>query len=163
MPYTWQGFSTGRWVNNMLEVTTTHMKAARIRRNGIEHSDSATLVEYIARHGDVLTFVSVLTDPATLTEPFVLTRNFVLNPAQVIRPYPCRGVVEVERPAGTVPHYLPGQNPFLSEFAEWYGLTLEAALGGAETAYPEYIKRLEELGADAVLNPGALRGARRRF
>ena len=161
-PHTWQGFSTGRWVNNMLEVSTTHMKAARIRRNGIEHSDQATLVEYLARHGEFLTYVSVLADPAYLTEPYVHTRHFQSNADQVIRPYPCRGVVEIDRPAEDVPHYLPGQNPYLAAFAERYGLPLEAALGGAETMYPEYVERLRELGADAIRRPGAPRVEPRR-
>ena len=156
-PHTWQGFSTGRWVNDMLEITTTHLKAGRIRRNGIEHSDRATLVEFIGRRGDYLTYVSVLDDPAYLTEPYVHTRHFQSNPDQVIRPYPCRGVVEVDRAAGDVPHFLPGENPFLALFANRYGLPLEAALGGAETALPEYADRLRELEADAVLNPGAPR------
>jgi hypothetical protein len=154
-PHTWQGFSTGRWVGDMLEITTTHLKAARIRRNGIEHSDRATLVEYLARHGDYLTYVSVLDDPEYLTEPYVHTRHFGLDPDQVIRPYPCRGVVEIDRPTGEVPHYLPGRNPYLALFATRYGLPLETALGGAETMYPEYVERLRALGADAVLHPGA--------
>ena len=154
-PHTWQGFSTGRWVGNMLEITTSHMKAARIRRNGIEHSDRAELMEYLVKHGDFLTYVSVLEDQAYLTEPYVHTRHFELNPTQKIRPYPCRGVVEIDRPAGEVPHYLPGQNPFLARFAQRYGLPLEAALGGSETAYPEYVQRLQELGARAIFSPGA--------
>ena len=33
-------------------------------------------------------------------------------------PYPCEPVVEVLRAPGDVPHYLPGQNPFIDEFAE---------------------------------------------
>jgi hypothetical protein len=162
VPYTWQGFSTGRWVNGMLEITTTHMKAGRIRRNGIEHSDEATLVEYLAKHGEFLTYVSVLEDPAYLTEPYVHTRHFRLNSNQVIRPYPCRGVVEIDRRTGDVPHYLPGQNPYLAVFAERYGLPLEAALGGADTMYPEYVERMRALGADAILRPGAPRVEPRR-
>lgn len=145
--HTWQGFSTGRWVGNTLEITTTHMKEARIRRNGIEHSDEAVLVESIARHGDTLTFISILNDPHTLDEPFIHTRNFTLNLAQEINPYPCRGAVEVDRPADVVPHYLPGENPALFEFADFFGIPREAALGGRETMYPEYRERLKVLMA----------------
>jgi hypothetical protein len=41
-----------------------------------------------------------------------------------------------------VPHYLPGQNPFLNEFSTQSGIPIEAALGGAETMYPEYMIKL---------------------
>src|SRR5690606_6734524 len=146
-PHTWQGFSTGRWEGDVLVVTTTHMKAARIRRNGIDHSDAATLVEHVVRHGDVLTFISTLRDPVYLTEPFIHSRDYRLNPRQQIRPYPCKPVVEVLRTTKTIPHHLPGRNPYLGEFAATVGLPLATALGGAETMYPEYMRRLEELRA----------------
>ena len=49
-------------------------------------------------------------------------------------------------PAGDYfPHYLPGQNPFLIEYARNHAIPAEAALGGAATMYPEYAKRLKEL------------------
>src|SRR5690606_26227840 len=73
--HTWQGFSTGRWVNNLLQITTTDMKESRIRRNGIEHSDEGVLIEYLARHDDILTFISILDDPHSLDEPYIHTRN----------------------------------------------------------------------------------------
>ena len=46
--------------------------------------------------------------------------------------------------ADDVPHYLPGQNPYLAEWAEWYGIPVEAARGGAETMYPEYRELLPQ-------------------
>ena len=143
--HTWQGFSTGRWVGNTLEITTTDMKESRIRRNGVEHSDEAVLVESLARHGDILTFISILDDPHSLEEPFIHTRNFVLNTNQVMRPYPCRAAVEIDRPLGVIPHHLPGQNPFIETFQQTHGIPAEAALGGAKTIYPEYRDRLREL------------------
>ena len=48
-------------------------------------------------------------------------------------------------PAGKVPSFLPGKNDVLSEFATEYGIPLEAALGGAETLYPEYIKKMKTM------------------
>ena len=36
-----------------------------------------------------------------------------------------------------VPHYLPGQNPYLTEFAAQHGLPVEPTRGGAATMYPE--------------------------
>jgi hypothetical protein len=57
-------------------------------------------------------------------------------------PYPCDPVVEIVRAPGAVPHYLPGQNPFVAEFGQLHGLPPEAARGGAQTALPEYAERL---------------------
>ena len=140
--HTWQGFSTGRWVGNALEITTTHMKESRTRRNGIEHSDRAELVELLTRHGDYLTFISILKDPDSLTEPYIHSRNFVLDTNQVIRPYPCRGAIEIDREAGVVPHYNLGENPFAPQFQKRTGIPAEAALGGPATIYPEYRDKL---------------------
>jgi hypothetical protein len=84
----------------------------------------------------------VITDPVYLTEPFVRTSDFVLDPTQVIAPYPCEAVVEVDRPLGAVPHHLPGANTFLREFADKSKLPFEATRGGAETMYPDYAKKI---------------------
>jgi hypothetical protein len=150
-PHTWMGFSTGKWEGDILTVYTTHIKQGWIRRNGLPQSDQATLVEHFIRHGNYMTHMVVLTDPVYLTEPLVKTQDF-----QTIVPegqnwlYPCEPVVEIAgRPRGEVPNYLPGQNPFLHEFADKYGIPLEAALGGAATMYPEYQQRLKALAAAA--------------
>ena len=151
--HTWQGFSTGTWEGDMLTVTTTHIKQGWIRRNGLPESDRATLVEHFIRHGDYLTHISIVTDPVYLTEPLVKSQNFVIN-TRILPPaawlWPCQAVVEVaNRPLGElvveVPHYLLGKNPFMTEFAEQSGIPLEAALGGAETMYPEYVMKLRQL------------------
>jgi hypothetical protein len=143
--HTWQGFSTGRWVGNALEITTTHMKESRTRRNGVEHSDEAVLVEFITRHGDMLNLISILDDPHSQEEPFIHGRNFMLNTSQTIRPYPCRGAIEIDRPLGEIPHHLPGENPFAKAFQERHGIPEEAAFGGAQTLLPEYRERLQRL------------------
>jgi hypothetical protein len=141
--HTWQGFSTGKWEGDMLTVTTTHLKTGWIRRNGIPRSDRATLIEHWIRHGDYLTLVSIIRDPAYLTEPFIRTTNWILDSRQQIAPYPCTSVVEVERPKGSVPHYLPGQNPFLDEFPKKFNLPEIARRGGAETMYPEFQQKIK--------------------
>jgi hypothetical protein len=43
-----------------------------------------------------------------------------------------------------VPHYLPGKNPFTEEMMKYYGIPPEAAMGGAETMYPEYRDKIKD-------------------
>ena len=143
--HTWQGFSTGKFEGDMLTITTTHLKAGWIRRNGMPRSDRATVTEHLLRHGDYLTVVVVINDPVYLTEPFVRTTDFEFDARQEIAPYPCEAVVEVVRPKGAVPSHLPGKNAFLAEFSERNGIPEEPARGGAETMYPEYRQKLKTM------------------
>jgi hypothetical protein len=145
-PHTWMGFSTGKWEGAILTVYTTQIKRGWIRRNGLRESDSATLTEHFIRHGEHLTHVTVLNDPDTLAEPLIKSQDFVprrQNGEAWL--YPCDPVVEIERPRGAVPHYLPGENPFVREFADRFHIPVEAALGGPETMYPEYQLKLKTL------------------
>lgn len=81
-----------------------------------------------------------------LTVPtFILTSDFELDLHQQIPPYPCDIVEEIDRPAGVVPHWLPGTNPDLKEFPTRYNIPHEAAMGGAETMYPDYRSKLRTL------------------
>jgi cyclase len=141
--HTWQGFSTGKWEGNMLTVTTTHLKESYIRRNGTPRSDMATMTEHWMRHGDILTLIHIINDPVYLKEPLIRTTNWQADPQQELEPYPCEVAEEVDRPAGVVPHHLPGTNEFLKEFPEKAGLPMEATRGGPETMYPEYIAKLQ--------------------
>jgi hypothetical protein len=145
--HTWQGFSTGKWEGDMLTITTTHLKMGWIRRNGIPRSDKATVTEHLVRHGEYLTWIVVIDDPVYLSEPLIRTTNFVWDPHQQIAPYPCQAVVEIDRPQGTVPHHLPGSNTFLGELPAKYGIPPEAARGGAETMYPEYMLKLKTMSS----------------
>jgi hypothetical protein len=147
--HTWMGFSTGKWEGNTLTVYTTHLKEGFLRRNGLPESDQATLIEHFMRHGDVMVHVSEVTDPMTLTEPFVRTQVFrrISEEGQNWL-YPCESVVEIaNRPRGAVPHFLPGENPFIAEFANKLGIPPAATLGGAETMYPEFQKKMKEMAA----------------
>ncbi len=136
--YTWQGFSTGVWNGNMLMITTTHLKPNYLRRNGLPASDQRTFTEYWVRHGEYLTVVTIINDPVFMTERLVRSQSWYLDPGQQIGFNACEYAAEVPAPEGTVPHHLPGENPHLREYAEWYGLPFEATRGGAETMYPEY-------------------------
>jgi hypothetical protein len=147
-PHTWMGFSTGRWEGDRLVVRTTHIKYGWHRRNGVPQSDRATMTEHFIRMGDVMTRISVLHDPVYLTEPLVKSEEFVLNTRQS-GPllYQCKPVEEVAgRPVGEVPHYLPGENPYMEEFRQRFRLPEVATRGGAETMYPEFREVLKEHG-----------------
>jgi cyclase len=140
-PHTWMGFSTGKWEGDVLSVETTHLKTGWVRRNGLVMSDRATMTEHFIRHGDYLTHVTILHDPAYLTEPLIKTEDFELNlhASDASWVYHCRSAEEIAgRRKDEVPAYLPGENPFLSEFPKRYGVPENPALGGAETMYPEY-------------------------
>lgn len=143
--HTWAGFSTAKWEGDMLTIFTDHLKEGYIRRNGVPRSDQATLIEHWMRHGDFLTVVTIVTDHVYLTDPFIRSTDYQLDLHQQNPPYPCEVVQEVERPKGAVPHHLPGTNTFLGEFPAKHGLPEQAAMGGAETMYPEYRKKLKSL------------------
>jgi hypothetical protein len=147
-PHTWQGFSTGEWQGDILVVTTTHIKSEWIRRNGVPNSDQSTMIEHFIRHGNVLTHNVYWMDPVYLTEPLVRAEEFVLNEKSGGGDWlwPCEYVEEVaERPRDEVPHFLPGKSPYLGDFSYRYGIPLDAANGGAETMYPEYMEKLRKL------------------
>ena len=95
----------------------------------------------------MLNWMVFVDDPIYLTEPFVRTTDFVENKRQVIAPYPCYPVVEIDRPVGVVPSNLFGQNPSLEEFSTKYSIPFDATRGGAETMYPEFDGQDEDHGA----------------
>ena len=141
-PHTFVGFSTGEFNGDMLTIYTTHIKAGFFRRSGIPNSDQTTLVEHFIRHGNVLSHVTIATDPVYLTEPLIKTNGFRLTTTVDIQPYPCQPTVEIERQPGEVPNYLPGENPYTTEFAKKHNLPVEATRGGADTALPEFAKKV---------------------
>jgi glyoxylase-like metal-dependent hydrolase (beta-lactamase superfamily II) len=143
--HTFLGFSTGQYVGSGLTVYTTHMKRNWIKANGMTQSDQATLVEHFLRHGDSITYVSVLSDPVYLAEPLIRTTEMVRsvrNPDAWL--YACDdGELLLNRANDQVPNYLFGQNPFLHEYSDQHQVPLLGALGGAETMRPEFMAKLK--------------------
>jgi hypothetical protein len=143
------GFTTGVWEGTTLTTYTTHMKEGYIRRNGVVASDQTTLTMHFSRHGNTLTVTALIDDPVYLTQPHILSRSWQLDPTanMAIVPAPC--VPEAELPGlkgeGAVPHYLPGENPFVNEVTRMYHLPVEVVLGGAEALYPEFRKKLKDM------------------
>ena len=144
-PYTWQGFSTGKWEGDILAVTTDHLKNNLLRWDGIPRSEKSVLSRHFMRHGNYLTLAVVIYDPAYLTEPWIGTLDYVYTPGKNITAYPCEAVTEIDRPEGAVPSRMPGANAFLNEFPARHGIPPEATRGGAETMYPEYIEKMKTM------------------
>ena len=143
--HTWGGFSTGEWVGNSLQVTTTHMKAGVIQRNGVPASAYSTMVEFWTSHGNHLSAFTWIDDPAYLEEPMVRTTDWLRNLRQHVGPkIPFETVDELgDRPPGWVPHWPVGTEH--RDLAEQLGIPFEATQGGRATLYPEYMKRIAEL------------------
>jgi hypothetical protein len=144
------GFSTGKWDGDTLTIRTTHVKTTWIRRgNGIPASDQTTYTVHITRHDDLLTVVTIQEDPFYLSEPHVVSRVFKFDPrgSQNGGRSICNTANEIPRleDSGIVPHYLPGKNPEADFMMRTYNLPKEAALGYAESLYPEYRHKLKTL------------------
>ena len=138
-PHTYMGFSTGVWNGDTLTITTTHIKAGYFRRTGIPASDRITVVEHWIRHGNVLSQVTIATDPVYLTEPYIRSQEFVLmDRGNTNWLYNCEYVMEVPKDKNEVPHYLPGQNPWIGEFSAKHAMPEGGVRGGAETLLPEW-------------------------
>ncbi len=147
--HTWMGFSTGKYEGNILTVYTTHLKRAWIRRNGLVQSDQTTVVEHYIRHGDRITFTFIVTDPVYLAEPLIRSTELIRSsrdPDSWL--YACDdGEQIVGRADDQVPHYLFGQYPYLREYSDRFKVPLLAALGGADTMYPEFLDKLKDPAA----------------
>jgi glyoxylase-like metal-dependent hydrolase (beta-lactamase superfamily II) len=156
-PHTFMGFSTGVWNGDTLTITTTHIKAGYYRRTGIPASDRITVVEHWIRHGNVLSQVTIATDPVYLTEPYIRSQEFVLmERGNTNWLYNCEYVMEVPKDKNEVPHYLPGQNPWIGEFSAKHAMPEAGVRGGAETLLPEWRPGAKP----APVRPGANGGFR---
>ncbi len=94
----WQGDSTAEWQtprggrgrtggapepakNGSLKVMTTNLRAAYLRKNGVPHSENATVTEYysLARlHPDLemLVVTTIVEDSQYLAQPFIVSSQF---------------------------------------------------------------------------------------
>ena len=94
----WQGDSSAEWQmprgnrgrgggspespkNGSLKVVTTNVRAAYLRKNGVPHSENATITEYYSlarlRAGlEILVVTTVVEDAQYLTQPFIVSSQF---------------------------------------------------------------------------------------
>jgi len=154
-PHTWTGFSTGQWIGNTLKITTTHLKDGYLKRGGPQTSDMYSMTEYLTRHVDILSIVTVIDDPIYMEEPYVHSTTYAYDPTSVVNTETCNASAFAEN-GGTnrhwVPHFLPGQNKAWTEWLKNEPWVPEVAVrGGAKTIYPEYRSTLNG-GSLAALN-----------
>ena len=142
--HSWEGFSTGTFTGDMLEVTTTHLKESYVNRAGVPSSPQATVIEQVFLEEPYLHWVFTVIDPNYLTEPLVRSGTYIRAPTLELPPYPCQSVSD-EFTAGDAPHNLPGEHTYLTEAAIKYNVPLEAIRGGAETIYPDWRAEALEL------------------
>lgn len=142
--HTWNGFSTGEWVDGVLVVTTTHMKYGVYQRNGVPASPEGVMTEYWFRNDNYLTMVSYIEDPVYLEEPFVRSQTWLWNPPQMDEGVEVfESVEEVFNDQGWVPHLPIGTKH--TWWSDRLGLPVEATSGGSATIYPEYRENLRQM------------------
>jgi len=139
--HSWEGFSTAHFKGDTMIIDSTHLKEGFHRRNGVPSSFRSHVVEHVSLDEPYMTWVVTTYDPDYLTEPAVRSVTYIRAPTVQIPPYPCNPTQE-EHLAGKneyrMPHYLMGENPYLTEVAAKYKAPLEGVRGGAETTYPEW-------------------------
>jgi len=135
-----------------------------LKRGGPQVSDMYSMTEFITRHGDLLTIVSVTDDPVYQDEPYVQSTTYQIDPTGSVAMETCNGSSFAEN-GGTdrhhVPHFLPGQNA--DARAEWLKdqswIPPQAALGGVKTTYPEYRATLNGSISESALTVPASKSA----
>ena len=78
------------------------------------------------------------------------------DPAMRLEPYPCEEASETAVPRGAVPHFLPGTSPLPGlnpKLADEFGTPYQPRLGGPETMYPEYIKKMKGMPTPEIRAP----------
>ena len=147
--HSWDGFSTGKFRGDTLEITTTHIKESYVRRNGVATSFRATVIEQMSLEEPYLEVTFTVIDPDYLTEPLVRSATYMRAPTLQLPPYPCQPEDNQLGEKYRVPHYLPGENPYLTESGFKYKTPQEGVRGGAPTLYPEWRTRAATLAPPA--------------
>src|SRR5204863_862283 len=80
-----------------------------------------------------------------LSEPLYVSREWQMSSVPVNRSaVPCTIAYEGVR-EGVVPHYLPGQNPFVEETTKLWGIPLEAVQGGRSEEHRSELQSRRDL------------------
>ena len=148
--HSWEGFSSGKFRGDTFEITTTHLKESYVRRNGVATSFRATVIEQMSLEEPYLEVTFTVIDPDYLTEPLVRSATYMRAPTLQLPPYPCQPDEYQPGEQYRVPHYLPGENPYLTESGFKYKAPQEGVRGGADTLYPEWRARGATLAPPAT-------------
>jgi hypothetical protein len=142
------GFTVGHWQGDTLVTTTTHVQDGYVFRSGVPSSDREEYTMFITRHEDVLAITGVVHDPVYLTAPYVLSAQFTFDPSTEVgtassMDATCNPEEESDSAIGAlVPSYLKPPADILDYTTKLYGIPQEATLGGEQTMYPEFIRRI---------------------
>ncbi len=145
--HTYDGFTTGQWEGNTLHTTSTHLKDSYLERNGLPLSNQAVTDLFFTRHGEEMMLTGVVTDPVYLEAPWVRSRTLRLNtagdasdPLLYCLPAETEALSDGYHTAVTPP---PEQAQQMTYLKSHYNLPRLATDGGAQTMYPEFVKKIE--------------------
>ena len=145
--HTYNGYTTGEWHGDTLVTTTTGIRDGYLTRAGVPSSNQETLTMFITRHGDLLTITAVYHDPVYLTAPYVQNRTWRYRPSASSDDRPMTCMPEEELPGFSDGYHfsttLPGKNQWVTYQKKLYHIPVEATLGGEQTMFPEFLKKLK--------------------
>jgi hypothetical protein len=150
--HTYSGYTTGKWEGNTLVATTTHIKDGLLDRNGLPTSNQQTIKFFIERDEDLLTITALVKDPVYLEAPLPLESSWQLATGggggaganAGLAPMKC---IPSETIAGLSDGYhwiseSPWTSAARTNMTKTYGIPEDAAMGGVQTMYPEFRKRV---------------------
>lgn len=89
-PHSKMGHSIGHWEGDELVIDTTHLMAATITNNGLDHSDGIHMVEHYRKVGDdTLLATQWFEDPAVLDNNGARVIQWKKHAGQYVYPYDC--------------------------------------------------------------------------
>lgn len=94
-------------------------------------------------YDNLLIDVMMIPDPQYLSRPYIYSKMYVRVPQGAMAPYQCNPNDETPRPEGLGPMHLAGNQVVDGPVS--HGIPLKAALGGAETMFPEYQDTLKSM------------------
>jgi hypothetical protein len=146
--HTCSGFTSGKWEGDTLVTMTTHLKDDFIECNGTPGSDEETYEMFMTPHGDQMAITGVLRDPVYLSAPWVIagtlarrvdTGATVNNRVLYCMPAELEAVSDGYHSATELPDAIQRLKMYQTNH---YNIPLDGAMGGPETEYPEFRKRM---------------------
>ncbi|HWG76332.1 MAG TPA: hypothetical protein VN660_06010 [Steroidobacteraceae bacterium] len=146
--HTYSGYTSGKWEGNTLHTMTTHLKDNFIERNGTPGSNQETYEMFMTPHGDQMAITGVIRDPVYLAAPWVIAATLarrvdtgaaVNNSVLYCMPAELEAVSDGYHAAAELPDSIQSLKMYETKH---YNIPLDAALGGPETQYPEFRKRM---------------------